>query len=67
MTMLKFLEMGGTLTFPSGYYLGGDPASGYIDVGSPFGSDGLWSLDKEGLKNALADAKKYEKSLQETE
>lgn len=66
MNLLTLLKEGCKVTWPDGYYLEGDPKTGYIDIGTESGgSDGLWALSKEGLKNALADMKKMRKDDKE--
>lgn len=54
-TLMDLLKMGCRIIFPGQYYLEGRPDTGYIDIGDQFGSDGLWSLDADGLESALKD------------
>jgi hypothetical protein len=65
MTVFELLKQGCEIKFPSGYILKGDPDSGYIETNielcGEVHTDGLRSLDKEGTRLALNDAKWYEK------
>ena len=49
MNLLTLMKKGCKVVFPSGYWLTGDMANGYIDVGNEFGREGCWNLSKEGL------------------
>jgi hypothetical protein len=52
--LLNLLRMGCKVEFPTGAWLRGD--KGYIKVGSEQrGELGAWSLDREGLRNAMSD------------
>lgn len=42
----------------------GDPGTKYIEVSHSFGSLGLWLLNEQGLKNALADEHEFRKELE---
>jgi len=59
-TVVDVLKMGATITFPSGYYFTGLPSDYYIELGHPYGKDGLVILNKEGLKEAYKLKKKWE-------
>lgn len=65
MTIFELLKSGGKVEFSSGYILKGDPETNYIDTGynlcGEYYADGLRILDKDGVRLAIADAKKYEK------
>ena len=61
-TLLTLLKQGCKIEFPSGYSFTGETKHGYIHCATPFGADGCWSLDAEGLKNACNDEKKYKKA-----
>jgi len=62
-TILTLLEMGCKIKFPSGYVLEGDTRTGYIntgfDAGCGYQSDGLRTLDKDGVGEALKDEKNF--------
>ncbi len=60
--VLAVLQAGCDITFKSGYKLTSDLSEGYIRLSSPFGNDGAWSLDIQGAKSALLDAKRFELS-----
>lgn len=59
-SVLELMKQGCKITFPTGYYLEGDLVSKYIQLGHPFGTDGLQLLTVEGAKLSIQDAKKYE-------
>jgi hypothetical protein len=61
--VLALMKQGLKIEFPSGYYLKGDLSSGYICLGHQFGEDGLWDMTLEGAKNAINDAKEYERDM----
>lgn len=52
-TLLELLKQDTTITFPSGYVFKGDSKTGYIDLISPLGKDGLENLNEEGLDKAF--------------
>lgn len=62
--LLKLMQQGLKVELPTGYYFKGDVPTKYIEVGYNTGngnsSDGLWNMTIEGMKNAIADAKKFE-------
>lgn len=58
--ILEMMKQGLKIEFPTGYYISGDPSTKYIEMGHQFGSDGLWDMTLEGVKNAINDAKNYE-------
>ena len=63
-TLLTLLKAGCRLEMPSGYAFKGDPETGYIDLITPFGPDGLVLLNRDGVDEAF----RYEKMFrQETE
>lgn len=65
-SVLELMRIGVCLFFNGSVYMDGDPDTGYIDVGvRNNGSDGLWSLDRPGLENALCDVKAMIKSEEE--
>lgn len=60
--------MGLEVKLPTGYIFQGNITAKYIQVGYDLGTgrmveDGLWSMDLEGMKSAIADAKKYEQEM----
>jgi hypothetical protein len=55
-TLLEILQSGARVEFANGVWLRGEPETAYINFGFDNHSHGLWSLDEEGLKNALNDA-----------
>lgn len=65
--ILSFLKRGMRLTFPNGYYFEGDPTTNYIQLGSPYGKEGLYILNMEGVKFAINDARKFEDEQTEEE
>ena len=58
-SLLNLLKMGAKVVLPDGRYLAGLPQTGYIDFGNDLSSMGLYSLDREGLKNIL-DAREFQ-------
>ena len=59
--ILKMMEQGLRIEFPSDYYLQGDVNQRYIRLGTEIGGpDGVWNLTLQGVKSALADARDYE-------
>jgi len=70
MTAYEILKMGGSIEFPWGYKLVGDPESGYIDLYQVLCGenhhDGLRSLDKDGTRLAILDAKKFKQLNKES-
>lgn len=62
---ISLLQTGARVTFADGTYLEGDPETGYMDIGTEFGSEGLWSLDERGLLDALDDLVKIRRSIAE--
>jgi len=63
-SVLALLKEGCTIKFPSGYIIKGDPKTSYIDTfieteDNMVYPDGLRILDKDGVRLALADEKKY--------
>lgn len=64
MTAYEILKIGGTIEFPFGYRLVGDPLNNYIDtyqvICGEAHHDGLRVLDKNGVRLAIADAKRFE-------
>ena len=52
-TLLDLLNQNALITFESGYGFRGDKSTGYIDLVTPDGSDGIESLDKRGLNKAF--------------
>lgn len=69
--LLKLMEVGARVVLPTGFYFEGRTESKYIEVGMDLGSgrgvrDGLWDMNLEGMKKAIADAKKYELERLET-
>ena len=65
--VLALMEQGLKIEFPFGYYLKGDLQSRYIQLGHQFGQDGVWDMTLEGAKNAIKDAKEYEKEQNENQ
>lgn len=63
MTLITLLQKGCKITFPSGCWMKGDPATSYIDVGSPFGGTGCWPLNKAGVDCTLRDITQLEKEM----
>lgn len=59
---LPLLQTGARIIFDDGTYLNGITSTGYIEVGTEFGSEGVWSLDEQGIANALDDLKKIRAS-----
>lgn len=59
-SILEMMKQGLKIEFPNGYYMTGDPSTRYIQMGHQFGTDGLWDMSLDGVKNAINDAKKYE-------
>lgn len=66
-TLLTLLEAGCRVTFPSGYSLHGDTRNRYIDLSHQFGSDGLRSLSRDGVTEALCDAAEYQREQAEVQ
>lgn len=62
-TLLPLLQSNARITFQDSTYMQGDNDTGYIEVGTEFGSEGLWSLDEAGVTNALGDLKKIRAQL----
>ena len=63
--LLKLMQQGAKIELPTGFVFQGDIKNKYIQVGFDLGTgrmvkDGLWNMDLEGMKLAIADAKKYE-------
>lgn len=58
--VLALMKQGLKIEFPSGYFLKGDVSSNDIQLGHPFGSDGIYNMDLDGAKYAIRDAKQYE-------
>lgn len=65
LTTLALLQTGARVTFPDGMYLEGIPATAYLEVGTEWGSEGLWTLNEKGLENALLDLQKIRTSMGE--
>ncbi len=63
-TLFTLLKAGCKIQFPSGFCMQGDPGTKYIEVSHSFGSLGLWLLNEQGLKNALADEHEFRKELE---
>jgi len=61
-TLLTLLEMGCKVEFENGYCLRGDTKNNYICCSNEWGADGLWGLNRNGLKSALNDAIKFGKA-----
>ena len=57
--LLSLMEAGCRVEFPSGYIMTGDLRERYIRLRTPFGPDGVWSMDLQGAKSALLDEKRY--------
>lgn len=69
--LLKMMQMGAKVELPTGFVFQGDVKNKYIEVGMDLGTgrivkDGLWNMTIEGMKNAIADAKKFEIEQLET-
>lgn len=63
--LLKMMKLGARVELPTGFVFKGDVRNNYIEVGFDLGTgrmvkDGLWSMDLEGAKKAIADAKEFE-------
>lgn len=63
--LLKLMQQGARVELPTGFVFVGDIQTQYIQVGYDLGTgrmvrDGLWNMNLEGMKLAIADAKKYE-------
>lgn len=54
------MQHGCKISFPTGYYMKGDPATKYIQLGHESGSDGVWDMNEGGVKNAIVDSIRYE-------
>lgn len=70
MTAYEILKMGGSIEFPWGYKLVGDPENNYIDTYQVLCGeqhhDGLRVLSKDGTRLALADAKHFQQQNKTT-
>lgn len=53
--ILALMKIGAKIEFKGGYYMQGLPSDKDIQVGNQFGSEGTWSMDVEGVRNALGD------------
>jgi hypothetical protein len=66
-TLLTLLKQGAEVKLPNDYILKGQPSTGYIeigfDIGGGFVSEGLWTLDANGVQNALLDSKKFSEGI----
>ncbi len=62
--ILEMLQQGCKIQFPTGYYIAGEVSEGHIQVGhSASRKDGLWELNLDGVKEAIKDAKEYERAM----
>lgn len=60
---LTLLQTGAKIVFADGTYLAGDTSTNYLEVGTESGSAGVWSLDEQGIINALADLKQMRAAI----
>lgn len=59
-TLLQLLKLGCKVEFPSRYSMTGDPDNNYIDLRTEEGgSDGLETLNEEGVERSLVYEEKY--------
>jgi len=63
--LLKMMQIGAKVELPTGFVFQGDVENKYIEIGFDLGTgrivkDGLWNMNLDGMKSAIADAKQYE-------
>jgi|WetSurSiteA1Bulk_404760.scaffolds.fasta_scaffold128917_3 hypothetical protein len=70
-SLLTLLKKGATVEFQDGFYLRGLPETKYIEIGFSncrlLDSQGLWSLSRNGLSDALYDLKQMRKERNKKE